>query len=174
MKSKIILLLCLFIGFLSNSCAKNNQAYSSKLYIDYVGDLSPNFQNKLVTAVNKINQDAGGELISLSKKSTHLKPLVFANVQSPEIFAHTQTLEYRCFISIDESNTITNSNDPDVIDLRVVLLHEIGHCYNLEHTANTKDIMYAYYSGTPYMNSTEISQLLSQMQTFAHYLLNLQ
>lgn len=175
MISKIIYSLCLFFTCLIYAgCAKNNQAYNSKLYVDYVGELSPAFQQKVFTAIERINQDAGGELISLNKNEDHQKPLVFANIQSTEVFAHTQTLEYRCFISIDENNSIINSNDPNVIDLRVVLLHEIGHCYNLNHTSNSSDIMAAYFAGTPYMSNSQITLLLSKMQSFATGLLQME
>jgi len=175
MKLKITFLLSLisFVILSSFGCAKNEQAFNSKLYVDYVGELTPQFQAKIALAITKINTDAGGELISFTKNDTHLRPLVFSNLSSTDIFAHTQPLDYRCLISIDETNFIVNSNDPDVIDLRVVLLHEIGHCYNLNHSSNSSDIMYASYPGTPYMTNPQITLLMSKMTTFAQALLNM-
>lgn len=176
MTSKITFLLSLILIItttLSLGCAKNDQAFNSKLYVDYVGEMSPHFQNKVATAITKINQDAGGELISFTKKDTHLKPLVFANLSSSDVFAHAQPLDYRCLITIDETNAVLNINDPDVVDLRVVLLHEIGHCYNLNHSSNSADIMYSSFSGTPYMTSPQISILMNNMQNFAQELINM-
>lgn len=176
MKLKITFLLSLItftIIISSFGCAKNEQAFNSKLYVDYAGEMSPQFQDKVILAIEKINTDAGGELISLTKKDTHLRPLVFANLSSTDIFAHTQPLDYRCLISIDENNSIINSNDPNVVDLRVVLLHEIGHCYNLMHTSNSSDIMYSSFAGTPYMTNPQITLLMTKMASFAQALLNM-
>lgn len=170
---KYILALSILASIIFFGCAKEDQPFNSRLYIDNMDDLDPQFQSRVLESVQKINQDAGGELIALSKSSENLKPLVFQNISSGTIFAHAQPLEYRCLVSIDQSNPVVNNSDPLVVDLRMVLLHEIGHCYNLGHEVDAHSIMFPSYEGTQIMSPGEISILLTNMAYFSKVLLGM-
>lgn len=164
------LLLTILLAF-TFSCAKKDQAFNSRLYVEYADGLSLNFQSKIINAIQKINLDAGGELIAFNKQNGNERPLIFANIKSNEVFAHTQSLDYRCLISIDESNPIINNNSAGQVDLRVVILHEIGHCYNLTHSTDIRSIMYPSFAGTEYLSSGQIGTLLTSLTSFAKSLL---
>ena len=165
----------LMISLVIFSCAKNEQAFSSKLYLDNMESLSPSFQNKIITVIQSINSDAGGELISFSKKQSHQKPLVLISGFSEQALAHTQTLEYRCLISVNETNSIVNNNNPIQTDLRFVILHEIGHCYNFNHdNSSSYNIMNAFFGGTDSLNPGEISIIINNIKYFSRLLITLE
>jgi hypothetical protein len=162
-----------FLLLLTTACAKNNQAFSSHLYLDNMESFSADYQNKIVVAIQKINQDAGGEFISFSKNSSNQKPLVLINGPTDAALAHSEPLEYRCLITIDENNAIVNNSNPIQTDLRLVLLHEIGHCYHLGHDDSSfYNIMNSQFGGTDSMNPGQVSIILNNLQNFAKSLMS--
>lgn len=158
-KAYIIILLFLTLV----SCQKARSP-GKKLYLQYMDEISPNFQNKIISAISALNNQAGYEIISLSEKTG--RPLVILNMVSDSIFAHARYLDYQCLIQIDESNQIINNSSPTQIDLKFILLHEIGHCYGFKHTNDSSNIMFPDYTGTQVMNQTQINQVLSEIQSF--------
>jgi len=135
------------------------------LYLQYLGEVSPDFQSKITYAIGELNKKAGYELVSLTEKENR-RPLVFLKVSSSEMFAHAEYLDYRCLIQIDDSNTISNNSSNNYLDLQYILLHEIGHCYGFQHVSDTTNVMYPDYTGTQVMNASQISALISKMSSF--------
>ena len=86
------------------------------------------------------------------------------NMRSTDTLAHTQYLDYRCLIEIDETSTITNSSPTD---LEYVILHELGHCYGLDHSSDPTSVMYPTYVGTPFMTMGQVADVITRMTSFA-------
>lgn len=135
-----------------------------KLYLQYMDEISPAFQEKIVNTINVLNTQAGTEIVSLFNNGN--KPLVVLNIRSNTVFAHTEYLDYQCLIKIDESNNIVNNQSFDNTDLKYIFLHEIGHCYGYEHTSNPNHIMYPTYLGTINMDPLQIEQTLTKINNF--------
>lgn len=158
----------LVVFLIFTSCAKKNQAYNSRLYLENMESFSPEFQAKIVLAIQKINQEAGGVLISLSQNEQNERPLVIINGNLESPLAHAENLEYRCLLNINQENTQINNSDPNVINLKYVMLHEIGHCYDLNHdNSSPYNIMNALYAGTENLTPGEISLVLNNLESFA-------
>lgn len=66
-----------------------------------------------------------------------------------------------CDITIGTYYTLESGVDPALF--QVILLHEIGHCFGLDHSADPNDIMYAYVNqakqGTPEARKRYLAQL---------------
>lgn len=149
MKLKIIIFL--FLGFLL-SCSSQNSEIPKRLYLSVMEELTPEFKQKIVNSISELNQSAGYEVVSLSDRSSdqNWKPLIIYKTYSNEIFAHAEYRDYRCLIKIDETQP-SSQND---LDLKYILLHEIGHCYGFSHSNDEISVMYPAYSGT--INGTEL------------------
>lgn len=135
-----------------------------KLYLQYMDEVSPAFQEKIVNAINALNTQAGTEIVSLSNNGT--KPLVVLNMRSSTVFAHAQYLDYQCLIQIDESNNIVNNQSVDQTDLEYIFLHEVGHCYGYEHSSDQNHVMYPDYLGTVNMLPFQVNQTLTKINNF--------
>lgn len=153
----------LFFAALITSC-QNAKQPPRLLYLQYMGEISPSFQTKIVNAVNSLNASAGNTIIALSDNGG--KPLVILNMKSSTIFAHAQYLDYECLIEVDESNTTINNQSVDQIDLKYVLLHEVGHCYGYAHSTDPNNLMYADYIGTQYMSANQVNATLDRISRF--------
>lgn len=161
------------IPLFSFGCAKSNQSFNSKLYLQYVGDdLSDDFKQKISIAIEKINQEAGGTVLSLSEDSEHQRPLTIFSGSSNEILGHAEVIDFQCIILLNQNNLIVNNNsDPDQTDLSYVILHELGHCYKRKHSTDTQSIMFPSYGGSGGMNYSQFNNLISRMGSFAADLL---
>ena len=162
MKTLCIILSLFFIATLT-SCARAKTP-PRLLYLQYMSEVSPDFQTKVTNAISAINAQAGYEVVALSNNGG--KPLVVLNMQSSTIFAHTQYMDYECLIQIDQTNPIINNNSTDQTDLKYVFLHELGHCYGYAHTTDSSNIMYPDYPGTPYMSVAEINAAKQRITNF--------
>ena len=166
-------LFLILIALLSNGCAKSNQSFNSKLYLQYVGDdLSNDFKQKISIAIEKINQEAGGTVLSLTQNEEHQRPLTIFSGNSNEILGHAEVIDFQCIILLNQNNIIVNNNsDPDQTDLSYVILHELGHCYKRKHSTDTESVMFPSYGGSTGMSYTQFNNLISRMSNFASDLL---
>lgn len=135
------------------------------LYLQYLDEVSPDFQSKITYAINQINTRAGYEIVSLTP-SDQRRPLTILKMSSTHLFAHAEYLDYRCLIQIDDSNQISNSSSNNYLDLQYILLHELGHCYGFEHVSDQSKVMYPDYSGSAGLNATGINAIVSKMTSF--------
>lgn len=142
---KLIFLLFLTLPIIT-SCQKADNP-PVQLYLSFMDEITPAFQDKIIFAIQEINQEAGKEIVSLTKLKRG-KPLTILATRSNTLFAHAQYLDYHCKIEIDDSNPVVDNNDPDQVDLKYILLHEIGHCYGYKHSQSNSHIMYPDYLGT--------------------------
>lgn len=161
----------IFILFLS-SCAKENQAFNSKLYLQYIdSNFSNDFNQKILFAIQKINQDSGGTIISPEQNSEHQRPLTVFVGDSRDVLGHAEVIDYQCLVVLNTTNSIVNNTDPDQTDLRYVILHEVGHCYKRKHDTNPNSVMYPSFSGSSGLSYSQYNNLLSSIQSFANELL---
>lgn len=151
--------LILFL-FLVVSCSNETNIQPKKLYLNMIQDLSPTFQQRIINSINLLNQEAGYELVSLSPNDG--KPLIIYKYYSNNLFAHAEYRDYRCLIKIDETQPVMNND----LDLKYILLHEIGHCYGFIHTELKSNVMYPYYSGTTTSSEEDKNNIIFIMTDF--------
>jgi len=164
MKNLFITLSLFFCAIILASCQRTANPPPRLLYLQYMSEVSPAFQNKIVNAISALNAQAGREIVALSDNGG--KPLVVLNMQSSTVFAHTQYLDYECLLQIDESNNIINNVSTDQTDLKYVILHELGHCYGYSHTTDPTNVMYPDYIGTAYMSGTQVADTQDRISRF--------
>lgn len=163
--NKLIIIFSLFLAGASISgCNQNISKPPKTLYLSSMDEVSPEFQQKIYEAIAALNQEAGVEIVSLSTNVG--KPLNFLKKGNDTTFAHAQYLDYRCLIQIDELNQLINNNSAEQLDLKYVLLHEIGHCYGHPHVDDSSHLMYEDYPGTPGMNVVQINNVRTRINNF--------
>ena len=98
----IVLISIMFL----TACGADQRA-PKKLYIDKLDNITENEKQMIYKAVERINQEAGEELISLSKKEgENYKPVVFRSLTHEEltddksVLAHARYLEYHCLVEM--------------------------------------------------------------------------
>lgn len=161
----------LFLALLLTSCQPEGKAPPVKLYLSFVDEVSEDFEEKIIFAINELNTEAGYDVVSLTPLSDG-KPLSILRSTKGSVFAHAQYLDYNCKIEIDDTNATANNQDPEQIDLKYILLHEIGHCYGFKHTTDSSSVMYEDYvgvygcSGSPIYCSTVTQSVKNKIQNF--------
>lgn len=135
------------------------------LYLQYIDEVSPEFQSKILLAINQINSKAGFDIVSITPSSNR-RPLAVLKMSSSSLFAHAEYLDYRCLIQIDDSNSISNNSSNNYLDLQYILLHEIGHCYGFQHVDDSNNVMYPDFSGSSSLNAGQLTNFVSKMTSF--------
>lgn len=160
----LVFLLSIFL-FTTGCQPKSSEV--KPLYLAGVEELSPGFQEKIVDAIKMINQEAPREIISLQQKPGY-RPLIILQMGPVDLYAHATYHDHHCRIEIDENNTVVNNNDPDLLDLRYVILHETGHCYGYGHSKDATHVMYETYLGSQafFNRSVVESRILAFLNSF--------
>jgi hypothetical protein len=145
--NKVKIMIVLFLSVLTlSSCQQKAQSPPVQLYLSFIDEMPQAYVDKLLAAINAINTEAGVEIVALRPISNG-KPLSIMSMRRDSIFAHAQYLDYFCKIEVDESKSTTNNSDPEQLDIKYILLHEIGHCYGYQHTTDSTNIMFPDYVG---------------------------